>query len=381
MQIGAYLVPAMGTQAAMAVIVVGSVLGAGLLAWTAKIGCDSGLSSAGLMHATYGSNFARLPVLLNIAQLIGWTTFELVVMRDGTLAIARQSGAPTGSIWPVLTTLLWGGVLIALLSGSMVKLVRKFIGRFGLPLVIASLIWLTWQFLGRAHTQGWEAFWNRPGNGGMSTLSALDLVIAMPVSWLPLVADFSRHGRDGKSALRGTWLGYAIANTWCYGLGVLIALTTPSTDLVTALLLAQGGLIALGLILIDEVDNAYGDLYAGSVAGHSLRPGWSLRRWGISLAVVCTGLALVLPMHSLEPFLLMLSSVFVPLYGVILARLGGTPGIAALVDARKIRPGAVAIWILGIATYHLCARLAPEWGAAPPIPVFTLAPPVNAART
>ncbi len=371
MQIGAYLVPALGTQAALAVIVVGSILGAGLLAWTAKIGCDSGLSSAGLMHATYGSSFARLPVLLNIVQLIGWTTFELVVMRDGTVAIARQSGSFVASFWPVLATLLWGGVLIALLSGSMVTLVRKFIGRYGLPLVIASLLWLTWQFLGRAHAQGWPEIWNRPGTGGMSTLSALDLVIAMPVSWLPLVADFARHGRDGKSALRGTWLGYAIANTWCYGLGVLIALTTPSTDLVAALLLAQGGLIALGLILIDEVDNAYGDLYSGSVAGHSLKPGWSLRRWGMALAVLCTGLALVLPMHSLEPFLLMLSSVFVPLYGVILARLGGVPNVASLVGTKKVNTSAVVIWVLGVVSYHLFAKLAPDWGAALPTLALT----------
>ncbi|WP_288991774.1 cytosine permease [uncultured Marinobacter sp.] len=371
MQIGAYLVPALGTQQALSVIVVGSVIGAGLLAWTAKLGCDSGLSSAGLMHATYGSSFARLPVLLNIVQLIGWATFELVVMRDGTVAIARESGSFVASFWPVLATLLWGGVLIALLTGSMVTLVRKFIGRFGLPLVIASLLWLTWQFLGRALEQGLEAIWNRPGSGGMSTMSALNLVIAMPVSWLPLVADFARYGRDGKSALRGTWLGYAIANTWCYGLGVLIALTTPSTDLVAALLLAQGGLIALGLILIDEVDNAYGDLYSGSVAGTSLKPSWSLRRWGIALAVVCTGLALVLPMHSLEPFLLMLSSVFLPLYGVILARLSGTPNVAALAGTKKVNLSAVGIWILGMAFYHLCANLAPSWGAALPTLALT----------
>ena len=139
MQIGAYLVPALGTQQALSVIVVGSVIGAGLLAWTAKLGCDSGLSSAGLMHATYGSSFARLPVLLNIVQLIGWATFELVVMRDGTVAIARESGSFVASFWPVLATLLWGGVLIALLTGSVVTLVRKFIGRCGLPLVIVSL--------------------------------------------------------------------------------------------------------------------------------------------------------------------------------------------------------------------------------------------------
>ncbi|MDB5885966.1 MAG: hypothetical protein JWR74_2137 [Polaromonas sp.] len=371
MQIGAYLVPALGTQAAVTVIVCGSILGAGLLAWTAKIGCDSGLSSAGLMHATYGSNFARLPVLLNIVQLIGWTTFELVVMRDGTMAIARQSGGFANTLWPVLATFLWGGVLLALLSGSMVTLVRKFISRYGLPLVVASLLWLSWQFLAKANAQGLGALWNRAGDGSMSTLSALDLVVAMPVSWLPLVADFARHGRDGNSALRGTWLGYAIANIWCYALGLLVVLTTPSTDLVAALLLAQGGLIALGLILIDEVDNAYGDLYSGSVAGHSLLPRWNIRSWGITLAVLCTLLALVLPMHSLEPFLLLLSSVFVPLYGVILARLAGQANVAALVTAKKVNNSAVAIWLLGIACYHLCAQFFPVWGAALPTLVLT----------
>lgn len=371
MQIGAYLVPALGAKQALLVIVAGSILGAGLLAWTAKLGTDSGLSSSGLMHATYGSSFAKLPVLLNIVQLIGWTTFELVVMRDGTVAIARQSGGFASSLWPFLATLLWGGVLIALLSGAMVSLVRKFIGRFGLPLVILSLLWLSWQFLAKANAQGLAALWNKPGDGGMGTLSALDLVIAMPVSWLPLVADFARHGRDGKSTLRGTWLGYAIANIWCYALGVLVAITTPNTDLVTALLLAQGGLIALGLILIDEVDNAYGDLYSGSVAGHSLKPGWTVRRWGVAMAVVCTALAMVLPMHSLEPFLLMLSSVFVPLYGVILARLAGRANIAALVSERKVNYSAVLIWFAGVVCYHLCAQLMPSLGAALPTLALT----------
>ena len=165
MQIGAYLVPAVGPQQAAIVIVLGSILGAGLLAWTAKLGCETGLSSSGLMHATYGSSFAKLPVLLNIVQLVGWTTFELVVMRDGTVAIAKQSGGFLASWWPVLATLLWGAVLVALISGSMVTLVRKFIGRYGLPLVIASLLWLTWQFLGKANAQGLSAIWNKPGTG------------------------------------------------------------------------------------------------------------------------------------------------------------------------------------------------------------------------
>ena len=367
MQVGAYLMPALGTQEAALSIVAGSILGAGLLGWVAKIGCDSGLASAGLMHAVYGRTFARLPIVLNIVQLIGWGTFELVVMRDASVAIGRQSGAMAASYWPVLATLLWGGVITLLISGSMVQLVRRVIARVALPLVVLSLLWLSWQFLGLAQAQGFEQLWQRRGEGGMGVMPALDLVIAMPISWLPLVADYARHGKSGGAALRGTWTGYALANMWCYALGVLVALTLPSQDLVTALLLAQGGLIALSLILIDEVDNAYGDAYSGAVSSHSLLPRWSVRQWGLGVAVVCTLLALVLPMHSLEPFLLLLSSVFVPLFGVILGRLAfGADTTAALQRAGKAHAAPIAIWLAGIAFYHLLPKLAPALGSALP---------------
>jgi len=205
MQVGAYLMPALGTQEALLAIVAGSILGAGLLGWMAKIGCDSGLASAGLMHAVYGRQFARLPIVLNIIQLIGWGTFELVVMRDASVAIGRQGGGWEGAHWPVLATLLWGGVVLLLISGSMVQLVRRIIARVALPLVVLSLLWLSWQFLGLAQEQGLDALWQRRGDGGMGVMPALDLVIAMPISWLPLVADYARHGRHGGAALRGAW--------------------------------------------------------------------------------------------------------------------------------------------------------------------------------
>ena len=367
MQVGAYLMPALGTKEALLAIVGGSLIGAGMLGWVAKIGCDSGLASAGLMHAVYGRSFARLPIILNIVQLLGWGTFELVIMRDATVAIGRQSGSMLAGYWPVLATLLWGAVITLLISGSMVQLVRQIISRVALPLVVLSLMWLTWKFLGMAQAQGLEALWQRRGEGGMGVLPALDLVIAMPISWLPLVADYARHGQSGSAALRGTWAGYALANIWCYALGVLVALVLPSEDLVTALLLAQGGLIALSLILIDEVDNAYGDAYSGAVSTHSLLPRWSVRQWGLLIAVLSTGLALVLPMHSLEPFLLLLSSVFVPLFGVILGCLAGRSDVAAQVaSARAAHAAPIAIWLAGIACYHLLAQFAPALGSALP---------------
>ena len=375
MQVGAYLVPALGPQQALLAILAGSVIGAGLLAWVAKIGCDSGLASAGLMQAVYGTGFARVPIVLNIVQLLGWGTFELVVMRDATVAVGRQAGVLQAPAWASAATLLWGAVLALLVAGSMVRLVRRLVSRVALPLVIVSLLWLTWQFALMAQAQGASALWHRRGDGGMSLLSAVDLVIAMPISWLPLVADYARHGRDGRAALRGTWLGYAVANTWCYALGVLVALTLPSRDLVTALLLAQGGIVALSLILVDEVDNAYGDAYSGAVSGHGLLPAWSIRHWGFAMVAACTLLALVLPMHSLEPFLLLLSSVFVPLFGVILGRLAGADTVSLLARARKAELVPIAIWIAGVATYHLCRVHAPSLGAALPslALTFTLA--------
>ena len=371
MQVGSYLVPAVGTRDALLAIVLGSIIGAGLLAWVAKIGCDTGLSSAGLIHQVYGQSFAKLPVLLNIVQLVGWTTFELVVMREGTQAITQKAfGVAVSPIW---TTLLWGGILILLMTGSMLTLVRRFVSRFGLPLVILSLLWLSWHFVGVALQQGLDALWSRPGKGGMGMLSAVDLVMAMPISWLPLVADYARHGKSGSSTLRGTWLGYALANTWCYTLGVLVAsVSEPGTDLVAALLLAQGGLLALGLILLDELDNAYGDVYSGAVSSSTLYAGWSLRRWGMLIAALCTALAMVLPMHSLEPFLLTLSSIFVPLYGVILGRMCNGAAATPKPDQR-VDVLAAGIWISGIAVFHASAQWTPHLGAAIPSLIVTFA--------
>ena len=218
-----------------------------------------------------------------------------------------------------------------------------------------------------AQSQGLATLWSRGGDGSMSALSALDLVIAMPISWLPLVADYARHGKGNRSALTGTWTGFAVANVWCYGLGVLVALTLPSQDLIVALLQAQGGLLALSLVLIDEVDNAYGDNYSAAVSAHSIAPRWSIRRWGLLIATACTLLALVLPMHSLEPFLLLLSSCFVPLFGVMLGTLGlGADAGRLLQQAPSVRFKAVAIWIAGIAFYHLLPLVSTALGSALP---------------
>ena len=368
MQVGAYLVPALSLPRALLAVVLGSVLGAGLLAWVAALGCRHGLSSSALVGRALGRRFALLPVALNVLQLLGWAAFELVIMREGTSAIVRQLFGIDAAWLPIAATLFWGALLLGLTSGSMTGLVRRFVSRIGLPLVVLSLCWLTWQFGARAQAQGLQALWQRPGDGSMSLPAALDLVIAMPESWLPLVADYARYGRSTGGALRGTWLGYALANIWCYALGVLVVSTVqPGVELVATLLLAQGGLVALGLILIDEVDNAYGDLHSGAVSLNFLRAGLPVRRTGMALAALATLGALLLPMHGLEPFLLLLSSIFVPLFGVVIAQLA--PGLPA---QRSMRWAPALLWLLGVATFHAGTQWWPSWGSALPSLALTL---------
>ena len=373
MQTGASLMPGLSPKLAFFAILLGSAIGAGLLALVARLGQETGLSSGALMTVAFGSALGRVPVVANVIQLLGWAAFEIIIMRDGSLAVIKQSTGLEGTTITFELTLVWGLILVLLMMGSMTSLVRRFLSRIGLPLVVASLVWLSYVFVSATFAKGWGDFWSQAGTGETSFWGGVDLVIAMPVSWLPLVADYARFGRSKQGSTNGTFIGYAIANIWCYALGALIAFNQPSADLVTGLLLAQGGLIALTLIVLDELDNAYGDLHSGAVSSESLFAGFGIMRRGVAMAIAAIVLALVLTTLSettsqlITQFLTILSSVFVPLFGVILARYRLIRA-AAITDRPlpSIEWTALLSWLIGVAVYQWTAYSHPEWGSALP---------------
>lgn len=367
MQVGAYLMPGLSPGQAAGAILVGSIIGSFVLAMAARLGQQTGQSSAGIIELGFGSAFGKVPVILNVIQLIGWTAFEIAIMRDSSVAVFKQWTGSESALAAPLTTALWGGILLLLMLGSMTSLVRRFLSRIGLPLVVISLLWLTYVFVSASSMKGWSTLFSTTGTGEMGFWSGVDLVIAMPISWLPLVADYARYGRTAQGSFSGTFIGYVIANIWCYALGVLVILNQPSDDLVTGLLLAQFGLIALSLIIIDELDNAYGDLHSGSVSSERLVSGLSLTVRGLILGIVSIVIASAIDMHAIEPFLLYLSSVFVPLFGVILAnyqsikqRAASNEGVSA------IHIGPVLSWLIGIAVYQGASFYYPDFGSALP---------------
>ncbi len=359
LQAGAFLVPGLSLGAALAAIVVGSVLGALLLAAAGVVGTDTGLSAMGTLRLSLGARGAAVPAVLNAIQLTGWGAFEIIAMRDSADALTKQAiGFSSQTIW----TLVFGLLATWLAIVGPVSFVRRFLRAFGLWLLLAGAGWLSWKLLA---DHDLAALLAKAGTGEMSFGAGVDLVVAMPLSWLPLIADYTRFGRTSGGMFRGSALGYVLANIWFMGLGAAYALVAGGGDtLLLSALAASGGGIALLLIVIDETDNTFADIHSAAVSTATLTP---IRPGNLALmfGALCTSIALFAPIAQYEGFLLLIGSVFAPLFGVLLTdhfivrrRVGGEAGRVNL-------PGLLA-WAIGIAAYQALSRLAPDLGATLP---------------
>ncbi len=364
LQAGAFLVPGLSLPMALAAIVVGSVLGALLLAAAGVVGADTGLSSMGALRLTLGRRGAAVPAVLNAVQLAGWGAFEIIAMRDAADALAKQNFGVSN---PLAWTLLFGVLATALAVLGPVSFVRRFLRAWGLWLLLGGAGWLTWRLLAQ-HDLG--ALLAKAGTGETSFGAGVDLVAAMPLSWLPLIADYTRFGRTPGGMFRGSLAGYVLANIWFMGLGAAYALAAGSEGLLLSALAAAGGGIALLLIIIDETDNAFADLHSAAVSTATLVP-VRPARLALAFGAVCTLAALLAPMGQYEGFLLLIGSVFAPLFGVLLAdhfivRRRKAPTGAEGAASGAVSVSGLAAWAIGIAAYQAVSRLAPEVGATLP---------------
>jgi purine-cytosine permease-like protein len=108
-----------------------------------------------------------------------------------------------------------------------VGFVRRILRRFGVWIVLASLVYLSWWALSEADL---SALWNASAEGGSSFWLGVDLVIAITVSWVPLVSDYTRFSRDRRSAFWGSGAGYFLGGTWMLALGAFIVLSRGVSD-------------------------------------------------------------------------------------------------------------------------------------------------------
>ncbi|MFN2589507.1 MAG: cytosine permease, partial [Actinomycetota bacterium] len=199
-----------------------------------------------------------------------------------------------------------------------------------------------------------------PGEGGLGFWLGVDLAIVMPVSWLPLVADYNRFARRERGAAVGTFAGYALGNMWFYALGALLVLGAGLSDgtpagVGTAIAALAGGWIVLLALLVGETDEAFADIYSAAVSSQNLvervpqRPAIGVIAAGGTGLAVWLGLNGDLALGNYESFLFLLGSVFVPLFGVFVAAyfVVGAPAVA-----RDLNGRAFVAWIAGFLLYQ-----------------------------
>ncbi len=370
LQAGALLTPALSLGAAFAAILVGTTFGVVLLAAVGVIGADSGLASMAMLRPTLGLRGAILPTIINVVQLVGWGSFEIIVMGDAADALAKSA---FGFSFPGLWTLAFGALATLIAVMGPVSFVRRFLRAYGLWLLLAAAAWLTWRLLAQNDL---AALFAKPGTGAMSFGSAVDLVIAMPLSWLPLISDYTRFGRSPRAMFRGSALGYFVANIWFYGLGAAYGLASGGEVSLVAALATAGGGLALLMILLDETDNAFADIHSAAVSARTLVAG-KVPMMALGFGALCTLVALAVPLAQYESFLLLISSVFAPLFGVVLAdhfivrrRVIATAEIDRKGGAYWFSGGwhlaGVGAWVLGIVVFHAVTTFAPSLGATLP---------------
>jgi len=364
--IGALLVPALSLRDALLAIVVGAVVGNVLLGLAAMIGADGRVPGMVLLRAPLGRRGSYAPTVLNVAQNLGWSTFELIIIASAAAALSKHLFGFSGKwVWTLAFGVLsWGlGML------GPIGFVRRYLRKFASWALLFSMAYLTYWAISKSHL---HAYWARPGKGGFPTFGqAVDLVIGSVVSWTPLAADYTRFSRKRRDAFWGAAVGYFVPVIWCVGLGVLIVLARGVSDAqaLPAAVAAAGGVafVALAAITIDESEKAFADIYSTAVSIQNLVPRLPQRLLITLVSAAATGLALALNLGNYQDFLYLLGSFFVPLFGVLLAdwlARGGHYEPEDIFSAPAVRWELMLPWIAGFVLYQWLSPVGPHWWTA-----------------
>jgi nucleobase:cation symporter-1, NCS1 family len=339
---------------ALAATLVGAIVGNAMLATAALIGADARVPTMVLQRAPLGRRGSYLATGLNIVQCLGWAVFELIVIAT-TAGLLCDKLFGFEAVW--LWKLVFGGLAAVLALLGPVGFVRRFVKKFAIWAVLASVAYLGWWILDGANL---GEMWSEGGHHG-SFWIAVDTVVAVTVSWTPLVADYTRFSRDRRSAFFGVGIGYLLPTLFQFGFGSILVLSRgvdPSHPELILVAIAGGGFaaaLALLALTVDETDEAFANVYSAAVSTQNLTPRVSQRALIVGASVLATAGALAIDMRSYQRFLLLLGAVFVPLLGVLLADwlLAGAHYTREHIFAGPaIRVGSIAAWLAGFLVYE-----------------------------
>jgi putative hydroxymethylpyrimidine transporter CytX len=352
---GGILAP-LGFSGGVSAILLGHLVGTILLVLGGIIGTRERVPAIESTRITFGVYGVRLFSVLNVLQLVGWTAVMII-------AAAKSVNEITKSLWQFDNGNFWCiiiGALIALWialgrEGAWKKVNMVAVLLLGaLTVVLSVIVFKDTSSLVQATA------------GDMPFGEGLELSVIMPLSWLPLIADYTRFAQSGKSAAWGSGLGYFIGSCWMYIIGLCVAINTGEADPSGIMLAANLGFAALGIIILATVTTTFMDVYSAGVSFTNLCPGLNEKYVALLMTIVGTLLALLANVEQYENFLLAIGSVFAPLFAILLTDY-------FILKNRRNQPQLMANWIalivwgLGVVLYYQFLTLELALGATIPV--------------
>lgn len=328
----------LGFKRALLAILIGHIIGCAMFFLAGVIGGKQRLSAMETAKNSFGRIGGQFFAIMNVIQLVGWTA---IMIYDG--ALAANGIFSIGSwVWCLVIgalIILWIMIGIADLGKlNTVAMAALFI----LTLVLCKVIFIDGSISSAAVSDG------------MSFGAAIELAVAMPLSWLPLIADYTREAEKPVKAAAVSTAVYGAVSCWMYIIGMGAALFTGESDI--ALIMVKAGLGVLGLIIVifSTVTTTFLDAYSAGISQESITPKVKGKYVAVVVAAIGTVAAMIFPMDDITDFLYLIGSVFAPMIAIQIADyfIIHRDRREITVDVRNS-----IIWIIGFILYRLFMKM------------------------
>lgn len=308
---GTYFAP-LGIKTGLFAILIGHIIGGILLFLAGYLGAKTRNNAMETVAVSFGRK-GNLPFsVLNILQLAGWLA---ILNYDGALAANGIFSVGAGVWCAVIGILLLLWVLVGLKRLEKINMVAM-TALFLMTLVLCFVIVTRGNF--------GTLFNGSSVNKDVLTFgAAIELSAAMPLSWIPVISDYTSNSTKPVKATVVSTIVYCLVSCWMYLIGMSAAIGMGTSDIAQISLRAGLGVVGLLIILFSTVTTNFLAAHSAGVSGEVIGESFSKHINGkyLSVLVVLLGTiaAILYPMDNIEDFLYLINSVFAPMIAVMIA--------------------------------------------------------------
>lgn len=293
----------LGFGRGLAAILIGHVIGCLMLFLAGVIGGKSRLSAMETVKSSFGNLGGLVFAFLNVLQLVGWTA---IMIYDGALA---ADGIFSAGRW--IWCLVIGALIILWIVIGITNLGKINTIAMGLLFLLTLVLCKVIFFDGNVMTAA--------ADDSMSFGAAVELAVAMPLSWLPLISDYTREAKEPVKATAVSAIVYGLVSCWMYVIGMGAAIFTGESDIAQILLKAGLSIVGLLIIVFSTVTTTFLDAYSAGISSESIVSTIKGKYAAIAVTVIGTLGAILFPMDDITDFLYLIGSVFAPMIAIQIA--------------------------------------------------------------